>query len=77
VVFQREITLPTGGHRDIHDLTDQVQQIVDRSGVQAGLAHVKFGALQARSVLCGDRGSGGRDAATFFGDNPCTGALGV
>ena len=40
MVFQDQITLQTKGHRDIHDLTDQVQQIVERSGVQAGLAHV-------------------------------------
>jgi len=40
MVFQDQITLQTNGHRDIHDLTDQIQQIVGRSGVQAGLAHV-------------------------------------
>src|SRR6266853_1148518 len=40
MVFQDEITVQTNGHRDMHDLTDQVQQVVERSGIQAGLAHV-------------------------------------
>jgi len=40
MVFQDQLTLQTKGYRDIHDLTDQVQQIVERSGIQAGLAHV-------------------------------------
>jgi len=31
MVFQDQITLQTKGHRDIHDLTDQVQQIVEQS----------------------------------------------
>ncbi len=50
MVFQYQVTLQTSGHRDIHDLTDQVQQIVERSGVQAGLAHVfNVGSMVRRS----------------------------
>ena len=40
MVFQDEITLNTSGHRDIHDVTERLQEIVSESGVTAGLAHV-------------------------------------
>lgn len=32
--------MQTRGHRDMQDLTDQVAAIVERSGIQTGLAHV-------------------------------------
>ena len=40
MVSQHELTLQTKGHRDIHDLTGQVSQIVGRSGVRTGMAHI-------------------------------------
>ena len=40
MVFQEQIQLSTKGQGQMHDLTDQVIQIVRRSGVQAGLVHV-------------------------------------
>lgn len=40
MVFQDEITLNTSGHRDIHDVTERLQEIVSESGVTVGLAHV-------------------------------------
>ena len=35
-----EIYLQTRGHGEMQDVTDQVQTIVERSGVQTGLVHV-------------------------------------
>ncbi|MBT3200568.1 MAG: YjbQ family protein [Phycisphaerales bacterium] len=40
MAFQKRITVSTSGHRDIHDLTEQVEQIVGDSGVQTGTVHV-------------------------------------
>ncbi len=40
MVFQDRITLSTKGHRDIHDLTDELQRIVARSDITAGIMHV-------------------------------------
>ncbi len=40
MVFQDQITVGTGGHGDIHDVTDELQQIVDRSGITTGIMHV-------------------------------------
>ena len=40
MTYQRDITIETSGHRDMHDLTEQVTRIVAESGVQTGLAHV-------------------------------------
>ena len=40
MVHQKQITLDTRGHRDIHDLTPEVQRIVARSGIRTGLVHV-------------------------------------
>lgn len=37
---QQTITLQTTGHGHMHDLTDQVNQIVRQSGVSTGLAHL-------------------------------------
>ena len=40
MIYQREIQLPTSGHREMHDLTDQVARIVCESRVRAGLVHI-------------------------------------
>ncbi len=40
MTHQQKITLQTAGHRDMQDLTDDVDQIVQRSGIATGLAHV-------------------------------------
>ena len=37
---QDRIELSTSGHRDMHNLTDDVTSIVRASGIEAGLAHV-------------------------------------
>ncbi len=37
---QDRIELSTDGHRDMHDLTDPVTEIVRASGIDAGLVHV-------------------------------------
>ncbi len=40
MIYQREIQLQTTGHRQMHDLTDEVAQFVSASGIQAGLVNV-------------------------------------
>jgi secondary thiamine-phosphate synthase enzyme len=40
VVFQKQFTLRTRGHRDMHDLTGAVGRVVQESGVRTGVAHV-------------------------------------
>ncbi|MEK6233929.1 MAG: secondary thiamine-phosphate synthase enzyme YjbQ [Planctomycetales bacterium] len=40
MTHQEEIELSTSGHRDMRDLTSQVAEIVSRSGIQRGLAHL-------------------------------------
>ena len=40
MVFQRELHLNTSGHREMHDLTAEVADVVAASGIAAGLAHV-------------------------------------
>jgi secondary thiamine-phosphate synthase enzyme len=40
MVFQQQLTLQTRGHRDMHDLTESVGDLVARSGVRTGVAHV-------------------------------------
>ncbi len=40
MVYQREIQLETCGHRDMHDLTDDVAQMVGASRVQTGVVNV-------------------------------------
>jgi secondary thiamine-phosphate synthase enzyme len=39
-VFQRILTRSSGGHGDMHDLTDDVAGVVEQSGITTGLAHV-------------------------------------
>jgi secondary thiamine-phosphate synthase enzyme len=38
MVFQSLLTRRTRGHRDMHDLTDEVDQLVVKSGVTTGIA---------------------------------------
>jgi secondary thiamine-phosphate synthase enzyme len=40
MVYQCEIRIQTRGHKDMHDLTDEVARIVGESKVRHGLAHV-------------------------------------
>jgi secondary thiamine-phosphate synthase enzyme len=37
---QERIRLSTEGHRDMHDLTEDVAAVVHRSGIETGIAHV-------------------------------------
>ncbi|MDP6491132.1 MAG: secondary thiamine-phosphate synthase enzyme YjbQ [Kiritimatiellia bacterium] len=40
MVYQDIITLPTAGHREMHDITDDVARIVAQSGITTGTVHV-------------------------------------
>jgi secondary thiamine-phosphate synthase enzyme len=40
MVYQDRFLVPTRGHRDMHDITGQVSQIVADSGIRTGVAHV-------------------------------------
>ena len=40
MVFQDRFSLATSGHRDLHDITEQVATIVQRSGLRTGLVHI-------------------------------------
>ena len=40
MVYQQEITIQTSGHKDMHDLTDEVARIVGESKIRHGIAHV-------------------------------------
>src|SRR5215467_13871745 len=40
MIYQREIRLQTSGHRQMHNLTSGVAQIVDASGVRVGIVHL-------------------------------------
>ena len=40
MVYQKQILLETRGHRQMHDLTADVAQIIHDSGVYTGTAHV-------------------------------------
>ena len=40
MVYQKQILLETRGHRQMHDLTADVAQIIHDSGVRTGTAHV-------------------------------------
>jgi secondary thiamine-phosphate synthase enzyme len=40
MIYQREIQVQTRGHREMHDLTDEVSRIVNESGIRSGLVHV-------------------------------------
>ena len=52
MVFQEKIALQTPGHGAMYDLTQQVQQIVLKSGVQMGTVHVfAMGSTAAIGVI--------------------------
>lgn len=40
MVHQEQITVSTKGHGDMHDLTDQIDRVVKKSGIRAGMVHV-------------------------------------
>ncbi len=40
MTFQEQLTVSTRGHGDLHDLTEQVAEVVSRSRVRTGLVHV-------------------------------------
>jgi secondary thiamine-phosphate synthase enzyme len=40
MVFQKQLTIQTRGHRDCHDLTAGVEDVVRQSGIRTGLVHV-------------------------------------
>src|SRR5579862_1614368 len=40
MTFQRRIGLTTKGHGDIHDLTEQVTEIAEASGIRTGTVHI-------------------------------------
>ncbi len=40
MTHQERISIKTAGHHDMHDITAQVEEIMARSGIRTGLAHV-------------------------------------
>src|SRR5215470_4564798 len=40
MIYQREIQIQTTGHRQMHDLTDEVAKLVSASGIRAGTVNV-------------------------------------
>lgn len=40
MVYREEIQIQTTGHRDMHEITNRVQAVVDRSGIQDGTVHI-------------------------------------
>jgi secondary thiamine-phosphate synthase enzyme len=40
MIYQREIQLQTTGHRQMHELTDEVAQVVGASGIRTGVVHI-------------------------------------
>src|SRR5262249_29448809 len=40
MVFQEQLSKPTRGHGDMHVLTEAVREVMARSGVRTGVAHV-------------------------------------
>ncbi|MDJ0736580.1 MAG: secondary thiamine-phosphate synthase enzyme YjbQ [Nostocaceae cyanobacterium] len=40
MVFQEQMTISTKGHGDMHDLTEKVNQIVKKSGINIGMVNV-------------------------------------
>lgn len=61
MVHQERLQIETAGHRDMHDLTAQVQKAVAASGVSTGLVHVfnvgstgVIGCIEFEPGLCQD-----------------------
>jgi len=40
MILQREVHIRTSGHRDIHDITSSVDEVVRASGVSTGLVNI-------------------------------------
>lgn len=40
MVFREEFVVQTSGHRDMHEITGEVESIASRSGIQNGIVHV-------------------------------------
>ena len=40
MTFQKSITFSTSGHRDMHEITNQVSEAVLESGIKIGIAHI-------------------------------------
>ena len=40
MVQQQTFTLETRGHRDLHDLTREISEIVKKSGIMMGMVHI-------------------------------------
>ncbi|NLX12505.1 MAG: YjbQ family protein [Phycisphaerales bacterium] len=40
MTYQGQIEVRTTGHRDIHDITERVAELVRSSGIRTGIAHV-------------------------------------
>jgi len=40
MVFREEFTVQTSGHRDMHEITGEVEAIAARSGIRDGIVHV-------------------------------------
>lgn len=38
--YREDVQVETTGHRDIHDITQQVSSVVERSGIHTGTVHV-------------------------------------
>jgi secondary thiamine-phosphate synthase enzyme len=52
MVFQQHIDLQTKRHGDMHDLTEQVNAIVQQSGIRTGIAHIFcFGSTAAVGAI--------------------------
>jgi thiamine phosphate synthase YjbQ (UPF0047 family) len=40
MIFQEQLAVSTQGHGDMHDLTEQVADILTRSQIRDGLVHI-------------------------------------
>lgn len=61
MIHQQQISIGTKGHRDMHDLTDRVRNIVRASGITTGIVNVHvvgstgaIGAIEFEPGLCHD-----------------------
>jgi len=50
-MFRQKLTIDTRG-RGTHEITRQVQQVVERSGIDAGLCHVFIHHTSASLIVC-------------------------
>ena len=40
MTFQKTITFSTSGHRDMHDITNRISEVVYESGIKTGIVHI-------------------------------------